>query len=169
MSKSNLSPEKLRALVSLYHRSESFITRENLESAIDHAFLDQTEMSGSSQYNEKHFLDLQNELNERRSYPKFGDTKGASTGGGSYGFVPWSTGERSGREVEVQSALYGTDTTGAPGLELLQDEEERIQKAYLEEKRRALEGESCNIHISSQGLMVNTAPDEAPASLKASH
>jgi hypothetical protein len=126
----------MRALISLYHQSENFITPESLSSRIDEAFVP----------NDLHLAfrtpvtmrDLENVLADRRNAPRIsewdmdGVMLGQKTG---YDIVGWST-VRAAREQKVIEALYGVDTTNnrlLPGLEVLEESAEQVQRNIQEE------------------------------------
>ncbi|EAU84565.1 hypothetical protein CC1G_00084 [Coprinopsis cinerea okayama7 len=126
-SAGRLPPEKLRALISLYHQSETFINEDNLMQRINEALID----NKSRPYNELQLRDLTAALEKRRDTPKTSlqtsvyDVK-------HLGDAHWSL-QRVKREREAVAALYGTDPTpfnpAAPGLELVQGESAPAKKA----------------------------------------
>ncbi|KAI0269258.1 hypothetical protein BC834DRAFT_865591 [Gloeopeniophorella convolvens] len=112
-----LPPEKLRALISLYHQSKSFITPENLDEAIDRAFVEVPSMT----FHGNRRLDwptLRLEAKERRTQPKYGLPESLESPISMYasGYK-----EKEDRMEKVFDALYGTYEVNKPGLELLQD------------------------------------------------
>ncbi|EKM59694.1 uncharacterized protein PHACADRAFT_250355 [Phanerochaete carnosa HHB-10118-sp] len=129
-SHTTLPPAKMRALISLYHQAENFITPENLSAQIDEVFVYRPQRSAMSAERETLLKDLRSELLERRTLPKMGEGKSV------YSSVrqqqqqsereSWSR-AKSTRETRVMHALYGTEDAGKPGLEILEEEEERIQ------------------------------------------
>lgn len=136
--KLGLPPEKLRALISLYHESGSFITKENLDDHIDKEF----GKLGIGQFDgrptERYKLDLDRELAERRREPRFGSKVRMADGSG-YSTLRrrrWSSGDETEREKRVYAALFGTDMqeTRKPGLEILREEQERIEREFREEE-----------------------------------
>jgi hypothetical protein len=119
-----LPPQKLRALVALYHQSESFVTLENLDSAIDRAFADSANVRvfGNRKLD---WPDLRLEVKERERLSKFGlpETLGSALGMYDAGFE-----ERERRVEQVFDAMYGTWETNKPGFELLQDTWEDVEE-----------------------------------------
>jgi hypothetical protein len=114
-----LPPQKLRALVSLYHQSKTFITPENLDEAIDRAFV---QPSSVRVYEGRRLVDwpsLRLEVKERDRLPKFGlpETLNSVLSMYEAGYHE----ERERRVERVFDAMYGTWETDKPGLELLQD------------------------------------------------
>lgn len=119
-----LPPQKLRALVALYHQSQSFVTLENLDEAIDRAFTD----SANMRVFRTRKLDLpalRLEVKEREGLSKFGlpETLGSALKMYEAG---WE--EREERVEQVFDAMYGTWQTNKPGLELLQDTWEDVEE-----------------------------------------
>ncbi|KAL9712490.1 hypothetical protein Ac2012v2_003728 [Leucoagaricus gongylophorus] len=103
-TQSLLSPEKLRALVSLYHQSEDCITMENLETCIDDAFSNPRTIS-----NDISQLSLDSMLKQQRAALKISlwntDPPVSSLGSRS----SWSS-AISMREAQIVDALCGTET-----------------------------------------------------------
>ena len=114
-----LPPKKLRALVSLYHQSKSFITADNLDDAIDRAF---SEPPSVRVFEGRRLVDwpsLRLEVKERDRLSKFGlpETLNSVLSMYEVGYHE----ERERRVEQVFDAMYGTLETDKPGLELLQD------------------------------------------------
>lgn len=127
-----LPPQKLRALVSLYHQSQSFITsEEKLDEAIDRAFA----AAGSARvFGARRTLDwpdLRLEVKERERMSKFGLPE---TLGSALSFYESGSEEREGRVEQVFDAMYGTWQTDKPGLELLQDTWEDVEERLKGER-----------------------------------
>jgi hypothetical protein len=121
-----LPPKKLRALVSIYHQSRSFITPENLDEAIDRAF---TEPPSVRVFENRRLIDwpsLRLEAKERNGLSKFGlpETLNSVLSMYEAGYHE----ERVKRVEQVFDAMYGTSETDKPGLELLQDTWEDVEK-----------------------------------------
>ncbi|KAN0140006.1 hypothetical protein V8E53_001902 [Lactarius tabidus] len=126
-----LPPQKLRALVTLYHQSKSFITPENLDQAIDHAFLDVPAMRTFG-HRKIDWPSLRLEVKERERLSKFGlpETLTSSLSMYEAGYE-----EREGRIEQVFDAMYGTWQTNKPGLELLQDTWEDVEERLKDEEK----------------------------------
>jgi len=126
-----LPPKKLRAVVALYHQSKSFITLENLDEAIDHAFVDTPSMRifGNRRVD---WPSLRLEVKERERLSKFGlpETLNSALGMYEAGYE-----EREGRVEQVFDAMYGTWQTDKPGLELLQDTWEDVEQRLKGEEK----------------------------------
>ena len=126
-----LPPQKLRALVTLYHQSKSFITPENLDEAIDSAFLEVPGMRAFGQ-RKMDWPSLRLEVKERELLSKFGlpETLGSALSMYEAGYE-----KREGRIEQVFDAMYGTWQTNKPGLELLQDTWEDVEERLKEEEK----------------------------------
>lgn len=114
-----LPPKKLRALVSLYHQSKSFITPENLDEAIDRAF---AEPPSARVFGSRRLVDwpsLRLEVTERDRLSKFGLPETLNSVLNMYEVGHYE--DREGRVEQVFDAMYGTVETDKPGLELVQD------------------------------------------------
>ncbi|KAI0254281.1 hypothetical protein BJV78DRAFT_1186715 [Lactifluus subvellereus] len=126
-----LPPKKLRALVALYHQSKSFITLENLDEAIDRAFVDTPSMRifGNRRVD---WPSLRLEVKERERLSKFGlpETLNSALGMYEVGYE-----ERERRVEQVFDAMYGTWQTDKPGLELLQDTWEDVEQRLKGEEK----------------------------------
>jgi hypothetical protein len=113
-----LPPKKLRALVSLYHQSKSFITPENLDEAIDRAFAEPPSVRVFG----RRLVDwpsLRLEVKERDRLSKFGLPETLNSVLSMYEVGYHEDRER--RVEQVFDAMYGTLEADKPGLELLQD------------------------------------------------
>jgi len=136
VSQGSLPPAKMRALISLYHQSDSFITLENLSARIDQAFLDQEPLSRVSAPNAT-IPDLKRMANQRKSAPRIGiwddsrylSQKPAQMTQDWSGGLPY-------REQRVIEALYGVERGGMPGLEVLEESGERIEEDIAEDLMR---------------------------------
>ncbi|KAI0303127.1 hypothetical protein BC826DRAFT_869711, partial [Russula brevipes] len=127
-----LPPKKLRALVALYHQSESFITAENLDEAIDRAFSTQSTLRVLLGNRRIDWPSLRLEVKERERLHKFGlpETLDSALRLYEAGF---ESEERERRVEQAFDALYGTWRTDRPGLELLQDTWEDVEERLKEE------------------------------------
>jgi hypothetical protein len=123
----SLTPAKLRALISIYHQSEYFITPQNLSSAIDRAFIgDLDEIQSVTAEKEMTIKDLRKAMRRRESQMMTGRWKRVeSRSEPTYLPRGWSQG-RKGREKEILGALYGTTEASKPGLEVLMEETARL-------------------------------------------
>ncbi len=121
-----LSPKKLRALVSLYHQSRSFITPENLDEAIDRAFAEPPSVRVFGNGRTVDWPSLRLEVKERDALSKFGLPETLNSVMSMYeaGYLE----EREKRVEQVFDAMYGTWETDKPGLELVQDTWEDVEK-----------------------------------------
>ncbi|KAA1466175.1 hypothetical protein DENSPDRAFT_16337 [Dentipellis sp. KUC8613] len=126
----SLSPAKLRALISLYHQSGSFITPENLDTAIEKAFTDVPDIVSIANSKYTTYMDLKADVSARRVAPKFIQTEDLARERTGYG------GSDATRRNQVFEALYGTSNVSSVGLGLLEDEweitEDRLKEAKNE-------------------------------------
>lgn len=121
-----LPPEKMRALISLYHQSKTFISPSNLSDKIDEVFAKDFYENNASFAG---YLTLQNRVKERIAAPVLGDPMTKDQ------VEPqrWSQGPAARREQMVIDALYGVDGD-MPGLDTLLEEESRIRQASKEDE-----------------------------------
>jgi hypothetical protein len=127
-----MTPAKLRALISLYHQADTFITPENLSQRIDEAFIPTGKTPVQQGPDFVTVKRLEDELERQRMEPKVMEPdmekKGnpSQTHGGS-----WS-GRIDAREGKVLEALYGVERGREeqmfPGLDVLMEERERLGK-----------------------------------------
>ncbi|OCH94258.1 hypothetical protein OBBRIDRAFT_747875 [Obba rivulosa] len=129
LAHSPLPPEKMRALVNLYHQTDSFITPENLSDRIDQAFVFSRDERPMNEIHEKSYHQLDSELNKQRGQPRIGE---AALDHVDRTSAIWSE-SRSSRARQVMEALYGLEKGGNPGLEMLEDEAERIRRQTQED------------------------------------
>lgn len=149
----SLPPKKMRALVELFHTSANFISRENLDLAIDQAFINSRSdyLSGIVE-SEQSLRDLVSTAKKRRQMPKLGSAKIDTFDKMD---ATWSAMETS-RETKLQEALFGA-TRGRPGLDALKEEAPRIL-AFKEDDRRSqvrVYAFSCptSVHLCFTGLL----------------
>jgi len=129
----SLPPEKLRALISLYHQSRDLITPSNLSEKIDEIFSTGHFSSNSSGTFFASKRELDSALEQRNTQPRIGEPS-----------LPTYTSERTwnalrSRENEVYDAIYGVDKLRNPGLDALLDEEKKIQQMLREDKQASSE------------------------------
>lgn len=134
-----LTPAKMRALISLYHQAETFITPENLSERIDEAFLSEKPYGDLSTATT--VRDLDTTLAARRAAPKLSQSSDKAASSFSHFGDSWST-KRSQREEKVIETLYGVDLSrpGAvlPSFEVLQDAKEDLERSLKEDLQEAL-------------------------------
>jgi hypothetical protein len=125
-----LPAQKLRALVALYHQSQSFVTPEKLDEAIDRAFADVTNLR-VFRPRRLDWPDLRLEVKERERLSRFGLPE---TLGSALSLYEAGCEEREGRVEQVFDAMYGTCQTDKPGLELLRDTWEDVEERLKGER-----------------------------------
>ncbi|KAF5387797.1 hypothetical protein D9615_000187 [Tricholomella constricta] len=147
--KRTLPDEKLRALIALYHQTDTFITPENLSQRIDEAFL------SSSEAHVKKYIptvkDLQSALAVQRKAPKISEWDQETLRDRNVdeiynpSYMNWS-GVKTGRELKVVEALYGVNATELgstlPGLEALREavKTRMVPKPLTEEELQGFQG-----------------------------
>ncbi|THG97652.1 hypothetical protein EW026_g4386 [Hermanssonia centrifuga] len=120
---------KTRALISIYHQAGDFISPDNLSAAIDKAFLDDVETPASLyQGRETSLGTLQQQMLERWKLPKVGTGKEQIIDRRRNPMPGRWSDMKSHRELAVMGALYGTDGSAEPSLEVLEEEAARIQE-----------------------------------------
>ncbi|KAK2466521.1 hypothetical protein APHAL10511_002163 [Amanita phalloides] len=122
-----LSPGKLRALISLYHQGDNFITAENLSQRIDEAFIkNKPDLISSTETEVVGIKDLEDKLRSLRDAPK----------------PTWSE-EVTVRMRKVRAALYGVEGGREghvqPGLETLLEELARLERDKEADEERGPE------------------------------
>lgn len=149
-----LPTPKMRALISLYHQADSWVTPENLLQKIDEAFI-QSETLAVSMGREENMVsvsDMKNYVVLRRHAPKIAQWDSSSSGGDS-AVSQWSESGKNKRDLKVLEALYGvtafdhssTNISKAflPGLEVLQESADAAKQDH--EDDREAEQEVCTI------------------------
>ena len=133
-----LPPAKMRALISLYHQADTFITPKNLSQRIDEAFIPSIREDSGQAYlmfttrpviKTKELKEL---LEGQRKAPRAtGPDRELKGGGMSDCRSTWS-GQKKKRERKVIEALYGVEAERGgqmlPGLEVLLEERSRLEK-----------------------------------------
>lgn len=116
-----LERRKLQALVSLYHHSRDFITREELDNHIDSefGFAERFTTTRSLAYGHE---ELKNSLRERRTTPTYTTSPPLFT----FDIDPKAGATRSrGLQVDrpqrLAGVMYGTDERGEPALEAVEE------------------------------------------------
>jgi len=144
---STMTPAKLRALISLYHQADTFITSQNLSQRIDDAFVQPLRRTGpvdaiiQQETDSMTLKRLENELERQRMEPKVMEPDKERGRNFSNNGVSWSA-QMGSREEKVMEALYGVergqDGQILPGLDVLLEERERLEED-MEADRQALE------------------------------
>ncbi|KAF7355115.1 hypothetical protein MSAN_01427100 [Mycena sanguinolenta] len=139
----NLSPEKMRALIAMYHQAETFVTRENLDAKIDEAFtgeLDRPKLEGETLLS---LEALQKAMRRRKDAPTVAEWSSSSLGNwttpGANTKELWSGRRENLREKRVMDALYGTETQGGktlPGWDVLNEEGSMIEASVKEDQEK---------------------------------
>lgn len=113
-----LPDAKLRLMISLHHQARTFITPDNLDTAINRAFTPEETHFDTGPVRLS-FSDITSRL--RQSYHQ-----NVVMDDGLFRGSPFEHGGSSRREVLIQGALYGTETVGEhpglPSLEVMRDQ-----------------------------------------------
>lgn len=123
----------MRALVSLYHQSDDFITADNLLDRIDAAFIGSpSERQQSMNQIPHHTYD--HILKDQRSAPRVcpWNLETLSTPPMLYNELGSWSGTVVGRERQIIDALYGVESGSLPGYETLVEARELKQKQRTE-------------------------------------
>ncbi|KAL1742885.1 hypothetical protein HDZ31DRAFT_83813 [Schizophyllum fasciatum] len=141
-SHASLPDARMRALISLYHQSSTFITPENLDQRIDEAFAFK---DLSSQISNHHYQitmrDLQRLVTREKQAPRLTSVSGMMRGpsGGNTPEHVFSE-NLDKRDVKMIEALYGVDRSDGrrflPGLDAVRDEMERVEREILEDEQQ---------------------------------
>lgn len=139
LSHTTLPTSKMRALISLYHQADSWVTPENLLQKIDEAFVPSDTISLPLATTERvenmvSVSDMKSSISLMRNAPKMAQWDSSSPGEDRYSPSPeWSESGKNRRDLKVIEALYGVeaitfdhDSTKVsqpflPGLEVLQE------------------------------------------------
>jgi len=130
----------MRALISLYHQAETWITPENLSQRIDEAFVpvEREVPKGEVLFSAQ---DLAERVARIRQAPKMIQWGAGSKPAAQYeSGTTWSDG-RSAREMKVMEALYGVDHSVPgplqPGLEMLLEGAQAARQRHAEDKAKS--------------------------------
>jgi hypothetical protein len=122
-----LPPAKLRALISLYHQADTFITPETLSDRINEAFVSDEKLTGIARTAGDNLKDIATLLTDIREKPKF--TEWDRTAMPALEVMStWSSSFDGGREWKVIEALYGVNISPSHkvllGLDTLEESAE---------------------------------------------
>ncbi|KAJ6516125.1 hypothetical protein C8R45DRAFT_959028 [Mycena sanguinolenta] len=138
----NLSPQKMRALIAMYHQTETFVTRENLDAKIDEAFtgeLQRPKLDGETLLS---LESLQKAMRRRNDAPTVAEWSSTSMGNS---VMPgtnsklWSGRRESLRDKKVMDALYGTESQAGktlPGWDVLDEQGSMIEASEKEDQEK---------------------------------
>ncbi|KAG1820422.1 uncharacterized protein BJ212DRAFT_1340048 [Suillus subaureus] len=132
---------RMRALVSLYHQCDTFVTPENLSQKIDEAFVPQTNnVNFTSNFDKRSFAELKRLVAEREEEPRHFFGKGVKpppTGlrAALASSSPNSDQQRTARAME---ALVGVSRDGKPLWTAVQENATKIEKQLQEDQRQGV-------------------------------
>ncbi|KAJ6539124.1 hypothetical protein B0H19DRAFT_1177241 [Mycena capillaripes] len=138
----NLSPEKMRALIAMYHQAETFVTKDNLDEKIHDAFVRRTAL-----VNERTSLSLSDFKQLQRTCE---DAPAVAEWNALASFNPqydardtgpsWSDRTHGVRDSKVIEALYGVEILAGkatlPGWDTLNDYREMIKTSDEEDREK---------------------------------
>lgn len=152
-----LPDAKMRALISLYHQSDTFITPENLLERIDEVFLPSD--PSASIRPPITLRDLHNALHDQRNAPLSTEWDSAPSALLASDY-PESKNEWSAmtdaRELKVIEALYGVDTTHnrvtMPGLEVLEESVDTLEQNLADDLEEDLKYTEPELDTKEEGV-----------------
>ncbi|KAG0705434.1 hypothetical protein DFH29DRAFT_996762 [Suillus ampliporus] len=130
---------RMRALVSLYHQCDSFVTPENLSQKIDEAFVPQTNsVNLTSNFDKRSYAELKRLVADREEEPRhfFGKGTKPSSTGLRVALSSASPNNEQERTARVMEALVGTSQDGKPLWTAVQENSSKIEKQLREDQRQ---------------------------------
>ncbi|KAG1753810.1 uncharacterized protein EDB91DRAFT_418586 [Suillus paluster] len=130
---------RMRALVSLYHQCDSFVTPENLSQKIDEAFVPQTNtVNLTSNFEKRSYAELKRLIADREEEPRHFFGKGAkpSSTGLRVALSSSSANNEQQRTARAMEALVGTRQDGKPMWTAVQENAPEIEKQLREDQRQ---------------------------------
>lgn len=112
-----LNTERKRKLVTLHHKTENFVTAENLSSYIDREFT--RRKAGQPYPKNKYYLTA--ELKGRQRSPSMTKVSAADTAGWKVPFGKNDPIVHGNRNAMLKSTIYGVDVSGKASLEMAED------------------------------------------------
>jgi hypothetical protein len=129
----------MRALVSLYHQCDTFVTPENLSQRIDEAFVPQkNNVNTTSNYDKRSFAELKRLVAERGQEPRhfFGKGIKPSPTGLKISLASSSPNNDQQRTARAMEALVGVSRDGKPLWTAVQENASKIEKQLQEDQRQ---------------------------------
>ncbi|KAJ7086661.1 hypothetical protein C8R44DRAFT_687519 [Mycena epipterygia] len=138
-----LSPDKMRALVAMYHQTETFVTKENLDAKIDEAFTGK--LNNTSDAASLTLRDFETLLRKREELPTVTEWNAQpeinfrpSTRSSGQDMNLWSAEKKPAREFRVIEALYGMEWLGGgkmlPGFDAVNADAELFESSAKEDQ-----------------------------------
>ncbi|KAJ7774312.1 hypothetical protein DFH07DRAFT_800973 [Mycena maculata] len=143
----DISPEKMRALIAMYHQAETFVTRDNLKAKIDEAFTRQ-DRTVATEHRSLTLGDFEFAVRRRERAPTVTEWNAIEKElnrdipeGGTMSI--WSN-PGAPRDLKMIEALYGVETLGStqgkrvamPGWDVLNDNESLFETSAKEDRER---------------------------------
>ncbi|KAG2077645.1 hypothetical protein BDR04DRAFT_560521 [Suillus decipiens] len=133
---------RMRALVSLYHQCDTFVTPENLSQKIDEAFVPQTNRVHLHNINveKRSFAELKRLVAEKEEEPRhfFGRGMRPSLAGLRQGLVSSSPNSDQQRAARAMEALVGVSRDGKPLWTAVQENAAKIEKQLQDDQRQGV-------------------------------
>ncbi|KAG1892707.1 hypothetical protein F4604DRAFT_48348 [Suillus subluteus] len=130
---------RMRALVSLYHQCDTFVTPENLSQKIDEAFVPQrNNVNFNSNMEKRSFAELKRLVAEREEEPRhfFGKGVKPSPAGLRAALASSSPNSDQQRTARAMEALVGVSRDGKPLWTAVQENASKIEKQLQEDQRQ---------------------------------
>ncbi|KAG2339904.1 hypothetical protein BDR05DRAFT_1061895 [Suillus weaverae] len=130
---------RMRALVSLYHQCDTFVTPENLSQKIDEAFVPQTNsVNLTSNFDKRSFAELKRLVAEREEEPRhfFGKGSKPSPTGLRVALASSSPNNDQRRTTRAMEALVGVSRDRKPSWTAVQENALKIEKQLQEDQRQ---------------------------------
>ena len=132
---------RMRALVSLYHQCDSFITPENLSQKIDEAFVPQSNIvNHSTNFEKRSYAELRRLASQRDEEPRhfFGKGSKPSATGLREVLSSSSSNNEQQRMAKAREALVGMTRDGRPLWTAVKRDAWRIRKQLKEDGRQGI-------------------------------
>ncbi|KAG2118973.1 uncharacterized protein F5147DRAFT_667691 [Suillus discolor] len=132
---------RMRALVSLYHQCDTFVTPENLSQKIDEAFVPRTNnLTYNSNFEKRSFAELKRLAAEREEEPRhfFGKSMKLSPIGLRGSLASSSPNNDQQRTARATEALVGVSRDGKPLWTAVQENAPKIEKQLQEDRRQGV-------------------------------
>ncbi|KAG2152937.1 hypothetical protein DEU56DRAFT_522086 [Suillus clintonianus] len=132
---------RMRALVSLYHQCDSFVTPENLSQKIDETFVSQTNtINLTSNFDKRSFAELRRLVVEREEEPRhfFGRGNKPPSTGLRVSLSSSSPNNDRQRTARAMEALVGMSQDGKPLWTAVQESAPEIEKQLKEDQRQGV-------------------------------
>ncbi|KAG2158892.1 uncharacterized protein EDB93DRAFT_430033 [Suillus bovinus] len=130
---------RMRALVSLYHQCDTFVTPENLSQKIDEAFVRTKDLNFNTNIEKRSFAELKRLVAEREEEPRhfFGKSIRSSIGLDA-SLASSSPNSAQQRMAKAMEALVSVSQDGKPSWTAVQENAPKIDKQLQEDQRQGV-------------------------------